>query len=461
MVDTFAIRILDYGVKAADQFTVNPRNARLHPQFQRDVLNSALTTIGFIAPVIENRRTGYLVDGHERLWQALAQGDSTPVPYVVVELDEDEEAYALATFDPITNLATYDPQLLAALLSDVPDEWITVDDAATHRLLSDLMAAHPLATNGAGKDAPPQVDKAAELQQVWQVARGDLWTFESQTGRGVHRLLCGDSRNTDDMQRLCVDKVQGVFTSPPYAMQRKEQYGGVPADEYVEWWDALQANVRGVLKDDGSFFVNIKPHCEDGERVLYVFDLVLAMQRTYKWCFIDELYWWRQGFPGDFKNCFKNSIEPIYHFSHNTRIKFRSENVLQEFSPNSTAVNEAYLSKSNSGFYGGNVATVNAMKNAGGARPDNFIYAPIGLTATHGGTFQAATFPVALPDFFIRAYSDVGDTWLDPFMGSGTVFVVAEQNQRLACGMEMKPEYCSVILERMKDMGLTPQRAQP
>ena len=67
-----------------------------------------------------------------------------------------------------------------------------------------------------------------------------------------------------------MEKVNGVFTSPPYAEQRKEQYGGVPTEQYVEWWEAVQSNVKANLAADGSFFVNIKPHRANGERSLYV-----------------------------------------------------------------------------------------------------------------------------------------------------------------------------------------------
>ena len=118
--------------------------------------------------------------------------------------------------------------------------------------------------------------------------------------------------------------------SPPYAEQRKEQYGGVPTAEYVAWWEAVQANVKANLAQDGSFFVNIKPHCEDGERVLYVFDLVLAMRRRWGWRFVDELCWLRSGVPGEWANRFKNGFEPLYQFCVDGSMKFRAKNVTHE-----------------------------------------------------------------------------------------------------------------------------------
>ena len=131
----------------------------------------------------------------------------------------------------------------------------------------------------------------------------------------MHRLLCGDCRDSASVKRLCPEKINGVFTSPPYAEQRKKQYGGVPADKYVGWWEAVQANVRRVLAEDGSFFVNIKPHADGLDTSLYVFDLVCAMVRLHGWHFATEFCWERIGVPKSVSRRFKNQFEPIYQFA--------------------------------------------------------------------------------------------------------------------------------------------------
>ncbi len=135
--ESFTNRIIEYGTKPADQFTANPLNPRLHPQFQREVMQAALKTIGWIAPVIENKRTGYLVDGHERVMQALLNNE--PVPYVLVDLSPEEENQALATFDPIAGLAQYDRENMNALLSDVH-----TDEIALQQLLANLNGQYGL-----------------------------------------------------------------------------------------------------------------------------------------------------------------------------------------------------------------------------------------------------------------------------------------------------------------------------
>lgn len=116
----FKNRIVHFGEKPADQFTANPDNPRMHPQFQREVMNAALTDLGWLAPVVENARTGYLIDGHERVMQALL--DNSPVPFVQVYLSDAEEALALATFDPIGELAMYDNAQINQLIAQIDTE---------------------------------------------------------------------------------------------------------------------------------------------------------------------------------------------------------------------------------------------------------------------------------------------------------------------------------------------------
>jgi len=76
------------------------------------------------------------------------------------------------------------------------------------------------------------------------------------------------------------------------------------------------------------------------------------------------------------------------------------------------------------------------------------------IEARAGEGMHPAVFSVTLPDFFIRAYSDPGDVWLDPFLGSGTVLVAAHKNDRRGLGIELLEKYCAVAIERLVGMGL-------
>lgn len=293
---------------------------------------------------------------------------------------------------------------------------------------------------------PPSIDKADELQKKWQVKEGDIWQIESVSAPGrYHRLICGDCRNSDDLAALLDEKkANGIFTSPPYAMQRTKQYGGTPTNEYVEWWEGVQAGMRGVLTKDGSFFVNIKPHCEDKQRSLYVMDLVLAMVRRWDWRFVDEFCWLGTAIPISVDGRFKNGFEPVFHFSRGS-VKFRAGNV------SVYSRNVPYIPPSGSvhldGVSGG--IAVSSHTKSGLARPSNVV------GAYSGEPGHAASFPLKLPTFFVKAFSNKGDIWLDPFCGGGTVLAACENEGRVGYGMEILPKYCGVILQRMSDMGLT------
>lgn len=131
-------RIISHGVKPASDFLANPDNPRVHPQTQRDAMRGSLDSLGWIAPVIE-LTNGYLLDGHERIFQALDQGDDTPVPYIVVDLAEHEIALALASFDFITTMANYDRDRLNMLLQEVK-----TDNPTLQSMLSEMAKSHGL-----------------------------------------------------------------------------------------------------------------------------------------------------------------------------------------------------------------------------------------------------------------------------------------------------------------------------
>lgn len=152
-------RIVRYGTQPADQFTANPRNPRKHPQKQRDAVAGSLDTLGWIAPVIVNVRTGYMIDGHERVWQALSNGGD--VPFVEVDLSEDEEALALASFDWITYLAEYDRDILDDLLREV-----NTDDAALQAVIAELAESVNLYAQPHIPELKPQLNPELKSDHV-------------------------------------------------------------------------------------------------------------------------------------------------------------------------------------------------------------------------------------------------------------------------------------------------------
>ena len=118
-------RIVGEGEKPASQFLGNPQNWRVHPAAQAAALEAVLDRVGWVQRVVENRITGHLIDGHLRVLSALKKGDETPIPYVLVDLTQEEEQLVLATFDPLSSMATADRQQLDALLACLQEDSTT------------------------------------------------------------------------------------------------------------------------------------------------------------------------------------------------------------------------------------------------------------------------------------------------------------------------------------------------
>ena len=135
----WANRIVEYGVRPANQFLAHELNARRHPAKQREALRGSLDSVGWIAPTVVSAKTGKLLDGHARIEEALSVDEMMAIPFVEIEVSEEEERLILAAFDPITGLATYDRDALDALLRD-----IQTGDARLQEMLSELAADNGL-----------------------------------------------------------------------------------------------------------------------------------------------------------------------------------------------------------------------------------------------------------------------------------------------------------------------------
>jgi hypothetical protein len=112
--------------------STNPYNWRAHPKKQQEALRAAIRDLGYLRSVTVNKRTGNIIDGHLRVELAIFAGQDT-IPVEYVDLDEAEEAEAIATFDPITAMAGAEPEALDRLLREIAS-----DEPQIQQLLSDL-----------------------------------------------------------------------------------------------------------------------------------------------------------------------------------------------------------------------------------------------------------------------------------------------------------------------------------
>lgn len=257
----------------------------------------------------------------------------------------------------------------------------------------------------------------------------------------------------EGMKLLPDDSVDMVFTSPPYADRRKNTYGGVSTDQYVDWFSPIAEEIYRVLKPTGSFFLNIKPHCDKGERTLYVFDLVLHLKRVSGFRYVDEFSWTKLGVPGKFKGRFKNAFEPIYHFTTTNEFTHNPYSVatpIKEESIKRANRKACGVANNGSGFAG--LREGSNLKNAKLALPSNHLHIPQKSNQYTAQSKHPAVFPVELPEFFIKAYSNENDIILDPFMGSGSTAVASSLNKRNWLGFELVREYVELSNKRLDNI---------
>ena len=232
-----------------------------------------------------------------------------------------------------------------------------------------------------------------------------------------------------------------IVTSPPYADNRKKTYQGFPVDRYVEMFLPISAELRRVLKPDGSFVLNIKERAAEGERQTYVMELILALKRQ-GWMWVEEYLWCKSNcYPGKWPNRFRDSWERCLHFTLQKQFKMRQESVmvpvgdwattrLRNLSETDRKRDE---SKVGSGF-GKNIAN---WLTRDMVYPSNVLH----LATECSNREHSASFPQTLPTWFIKLLSDEGDLVLDPFMGSGTTALAAMFLRRHYSGVELSPKY--------------------
>ncbi len=361
-----------------------------------------------------------------------------------------KEAHLLALADNrLGELAEWDQEALLGVMDDYEFEEIEIagwDEDELEAMGAPFFGEPEGDSGGDGDETPP------EPPQNPVTKKGDLWTL------GTHRLICGDCRSSGVLNKLVDGKVNIAFTSPPYAAQREYDedsgFKPVPTDEYVAWFADVQKNVKRVLADDGSWFINIKSSAEGLDTSLYVMDLVIAHVREWGWHYATEFCWERIGMPKSVTQRFKNQFEPIFQFVLG-RWKMRPKNVRHPSDSVPQAggegVGDTRWGNEHQGE-GGSLLKQNDVE-PGLAYPGNRI-----PPFAHGESFgHTAAFPVGLPQFFIEAFTDEGDLVLDPFMGSGSTLVAAEKSGRVSAGVELSPGYCDVIIERWET--LTGQKA--
>ncbi len=393
-------RIVGSGSEDPGQLLANPRNWRRHPTEQRAALRGSLDTVGWVAQVIVNTTTGHLIDGHARVEEALTRGEPT-VPVLYVELSEQEEALVLATLDPIAAMAVAEQSVLDELLAS-----LSVDDAGLAALLADLAGDLPKA----GLTDP---DEAPDLPQEPYVKTGELWIL------GDHRLLVGDATKAGDVARLMAgETAEAMWTDPPYGVGyvgKTKRALTIANDD--EGGPAVFAGAARIapLAPCARFYVAVPagPH---------QLDFLLAI-REVGWRLHQELVW------------VKNSIvlgHSDYHYAH--------EPILYGYTPGPGRPGRG--AHAGTRWYGDNSASSVLAYDKPSRNLEHPTMKPVGLVS----------------ECLVNSTRS-GDLVYEPFAGSGSTLIAAEQLGRRCYGIEIDPAYAQVTIERWQAFtGMEPHR---
>lgn len=272
------------------------------------------------------------------------------------------------------------------------------------------------------------------------------------TQRGA--AYVGDSL---DLMRLMPNaSVAAVITSPPYALHFKKEYGNVEKTEYVDWFLPFAKEIKRVLKEDGSFVLNIAGSYNPGlpTRSLYHFKLLIALCEEVGFHLAQECFWYNPAklpAPAEWVNVrrirIKDSVEHVWWLSPSAWPYANNRSVLTPYSDDMKRLmkNGCRATKRPSGH---NI-TYKFSADRGGSIPSNLIErgnnesnsAYIRHCKKLGIKVHPARFPAALPEFFIRLTTEEDSLVLDPFAGSNTTGWVAELMSRYWIAIEIDKAY--------------------
>jgi len=276
-------------------------------------------------------------------------------------------------------------------------------------------------------------------------------SYEETTSKStleIDKIIHGDCLTV--LKTLPEDSFDLIFTSPPYADNREKTYKGIPIEQYVDWFLPISSELRRVLKPEGSFVLNIKERAIHGERQTYVLELILAMKKQ-GWLWTEEYIWHKKNcYPGKWPNRFRDAWERCLHFTKQKQFKMFQEGVmvsmgdwanrrLAKLSDTDQIRDESHVG---SGF-GKNISHWLERKYA---YPTNVLH----LATECANRGHSASFPISLPMWFIKLFTEEGDLVLDPFIGAGTTALACIKLNRHYVGIEMMEKYCNLALEAIE-----------
>lgn len=255
------------------------------------------------------------------------------------------------------------------------------------------------------------------------------------------------------------DSIDLALTSPPFALQRKKEYGNRDQDEYVDWLLQFTVEVKRVLKDTGSFVLDLGGAYRKGRpvRSLYNYRVLIRLCDEQGWNLAEEFFWFNPAklpSPIEWVNKrkirAKDAVNTVWWLS---KTDFPKANVSRVLVPYSDRMKR--LLQNSDKYYtpkkrpSGHDISARFANDKGGAIPPNLLRIPntesnsqyLRCCKIVGTKGHPARFPRKLPEFFIKFLTDTDDLVLDIFAGSNTTGTAAEKLGRRWIAFELEQEY--------------------
>lgn len=260
----------------------------------------------------------------------------------------------------------------------------------------------------------------------------------------IYNLSC-----LDGLKQLDNESVQLCFTSPPYSSMKKyDVFEGIAPDKYNDWFIPIVKELDRVIKQTGSFILNINDKVESKFRNPFVFELVTRICKETNFKLFERLFWNKGKYLPHPKR-FGDKVEYLFWFAKSENFYFNIEEMRVPYDEKSKKrMLKPIKKRFNRTEENQNTVEYKDWKeNPNGALPSTLI--TIGSESHRVSDKHFACFPLKLASYFIKGASQEGDLVLDPFVGTGTAAVSARDLKRNYLGFDISPEYVSISNNRL------------
>lgn len=401
---------------------LNPKNRNKHSPEQIAQFVKILRYQGNRNPGVISNRSGLLVAGEGR-YLAMKESGETHMPVMFQDFEDEEQEYLYGISDnAIASQAALD---LAEIHVDLKDMGPFDLDLLG---IKDFQFEPDPETQG-DPDAVPEPPKVAKTK------RGELWTL------GNHRLLIDDCTVKENVERLMGgEKADMVATSPPYTDQRDYKIGDF---DWLKLMNGCFSAAVASSKPSTHMLINLGLSHKD-RKVDRYWDPWLLEAEVLGWPLFGWYVWDKgSGAPGGWNGRLGPAHEFVFHFNQkseqaNKWIETTGESLKRGSSGKRFRQKDGSLKELSSPDTIGQPFKI----------PDSVIRINREMSRGIHTENHPAVFPVDLPEFFIKTWSDVDGRVLEPFCGSGSTLIACEKTNRRCFGMEIEPLYGDVILTR-------------